>query len=460
MANLRRFDAYLRTGRHRRTALNADRLVRSSFFLMAATSTIAVLGFGFSVVVARVFTPEQVGVGTSLISATSLIAYLSLFGLDATTIRFIANSKNPNAQITQSLLAVGALGLLISGIYVMLAPFYASALSFVRDNPLYAVGFVIAGALSGINLLTDSIFIGARRPEFNLLVDGFVQGTTKLILPIALIGLGAYGIFAAVGGGYLMAVMASILLMRRVLGFRFDFRPQAAITKAQLGYSASSYVASVLNISPIMALPLITLHILGSAQAGYFYLTFQIANTINGVSYAIGQAMFAEGSFDESRLVYLAKRSAILIATVQIGAAIVLALGSDFILSMFGRQYAEHGHHLLQILAIGTVAVALKTWADFLLKILGFMKRLIASNAVSAVVTIGLAHLWGSRGLEWFGWAWLVGQLASGTYAAAALFVYYRNLRMRQARPNFGLRMLARTHRIGSHEPGVWHKAL
>ena len=177
-------------------AVNSDRLVRSSFFLIANFVTLGVLGFGFSVVVARIFTPEEVGVGTSLISAVSMIAFLSLFGLNWTIIRFLSNSSNPNAQITYSLVVATGLGVLISGIYVILVPFYAPALSFVRENLACALGFIAVGALSSINLLTDSVFIGARRPEYNLLVDGVVQGVTKVILPFSLIGLGAYGVFA------------------------------------------------------------------------------------------------------------------------------------------------------------------------------------------------------------------------------------------------------------------------
>ena len=322
------FDEYLHIGRHRNLELEDDRLVRNSFFLIAAISATAFFGAGFALVVARVFPPEQVGLGTSLISATMLIAFFSLFGLNGTMVRFIANSQNSNGQITQSLFVVGGLGLLMSSTYVILVPLYAPALSFVRDNSLYALGFIIAGALAGITLLTDSVFIGARRPEYNLLAEGLVQGTIKLVLPAAMIGLGAYGVFASVGGGYLVAVVVSVLCMRYVLGFRFNFRRKAAITKEQLRYSFSSYIANALNILPMTALPLMTLHILGPAQTAYFYLAFQVAAALYGISYAIGQAMFAEGSSDQSHLVNLSKRAGLMLATLQLPALIVVALGS------------------------------------------------------------------------------------------------------------------------------------
>ncbi len=442
MATPRATDAYLRQSRHREIAVKSDRLARSSFFLMATFVTMGILGFAFSVIVARLFTPEQVGVGTSLISAASLIAFLGLFGLNWTIVRFIANSDKANAQITYSLLVVAGLGVLISGIYVMLVPRYAPALSFVRENLACAVGFIVVGALSAFNLLRVSVFIGARRPEYNLFIDGVVQGITKVVLPFMLIGLGAYGVFASVGGASVIAVVVGILCMRRVLGFRFDFRREAVMTKAQLSYSLSGYISMAFAIAPVMALPLVALHTLGSAQAGYFYLTFQIANLMYGISYAAGEALFAEGSFDESRIVSLVKRSAFLLVALQSVGVIIVTVGSWFILSVFGREYAQHGEHLLQILGVGAIPVALNTLAGYVLRILTLLKSMIASNVVLGVVTTGLASLWCSRGLEWLGWAWLCGQLAAGIYGVVAVVVYYRTVRAPKVECHFGSRTI------------------
>lgn len=438
MANPRLFHLFARVGWHRKEVSGDDRLVRSSFFLMATVGAMAGLGFGFSIVVARVFSPEQVGVGTSLIAGTTLIAFVGLLGLDGTMVRFIVHSKNFNVQFTHSLLVAGGFGLLLSIIYVILVPFYAPALSFVRDNLLYAFGFVIAGAAASANQLTDSVFLGARIPKYSLLTTGFCQGITKVILPFALVGFGAYGVFGAVGAAYLVALVANILCLRHILAFRFKFQRANSIPKEHQSYSISSYISNSLNFVPVMLLPLIALHTLGSANAAYFYLAFQVANTVNGISYAIGQALFAEGSSNESRLVSLSKRAALLQATLTLAAVIVAVLGAPLILSAFGEEYAAHGQDLLRILAVAAIPVAVSTWAAYLLKVLRLMKSLIASNIVFAVTTIGLAHLWGHRGLEWFGWAWFVGQLASGLCATMALVVYYRRIRAVDGGPGSG----------------------
>jgi O-antigen/teichoic acid export membrane protein len=426
LAGRQTLGAYRRSGRHRRLDANADQLIRSSAFLIASTGTMSLLGFGFWIVVARMFTPEEVGAATSLISATSLIAYISLFGLNGVIVRFIANTKNPDAQVTHSMIIVGTVALFISAAYVMLVPIYTPALSFVRDNPLYACVFLVAGAAASINLLTDAVFIGVRKPEFNFLVDGIVQGVTKLVLPAVLLGLGAYGIFGAAAGGYIAAVVVSIVCMRRVLGFRVNLSREGTITRAQVSYSFANYISSGLAVVPIMVLPLIALRTLGSAETAYFALTFQIATLLYGVAYAVGEALFAEGSFDESRLGSLLKRSGVLMVALNVPALTAVAVLGPFVLMMFGTDYLEHGRQLLVILAVGALAVALHTWADFVLKLLGLMKSLVISGVLCAVVTIGLAQLWGSRGLEWLGWAWLAGNLASGLFAVMAIVLRER----------------------------------
>jgi O-antigen/teichoic acid export membrane protein len=405
----------------RKHARPVDQVSRSSFFLLASTVTTAGLSFLFWVVVARFYTPEQVGLATSLISATSLIAYLGLFGLNSTLIRFPAPGPARNGQVTQSVLLVTVVSCLAGAVYLFGLPLYGQKLLFVRDQPILAAAFVLFCACCGVNLLTDSVFIGGRMPQYNVLVDGLLQGLAKLATPFALVGFGAAGILGSTGVGYAVAVLASLVLMRRRLGFRFDFRTRGTRLREQLGFSVASYASSLLNLAPLMVTPLIVLQALGAAAAGYYYVAFQIASLLNAVSTSVGEALFAEVSYDESRFAELLRRSARIIAAVQLPAVAVVALGGGLLLRMFGGAYATRAHALLAVLACGALAVALNTWASFALKLARKMKHLILSNVVFAVVTIGLAAVWAPHGLMWLGWAWGAGNLASGLYAAVAL---------------------------------------
>ncbi|MFF7634661.1 polysaccharide pyruvyl transferase family protein [Kitasatospora sp. NPDC008050] len=398
-----------------------DQLAHGSAYLLAATVGTAGLGFLFWVAAARLFSPAQVGTATSLTNAISLIAYFSLCGLNSTLVRFPAPPERRHAQISQALLLVFAAGCLLGTAYLLGLPLYGARLLAVRADPVQAVLVVLFCALSAVNLLTDAVFISERIPQYNTLVDGVLQGLGKVGLPFLLTGLGAFGLVASVGGGYAVAVLASLWFLRRRIGLRFTLRGGGTRLREQLGFSVGSYLSSLLNLLPLLVLPLLVLQRLGTAAAAYYFVAFQVANLGNAVSFAVSESMFAEVSADESRFVPVLRRSARLIALIQLPGAVLLAVGSGLLLRLFGGAYPARAQGLLVVLAAGTAAVALNTVGSFALKLVRRMAPLVWSNVVYAVVTIGLAALWAGHGLVWFGYAWGLGNLASGLFAVLAL---------------------------------------
>ncbi|MDQ0597427.1 O-antigen/teichoic acid export membrane protein [Streptomyces canus] len=260
-----------------------------------------------------------------------------------------------------------------------------------------------------------------------MLVDGGIQGLTKLVLPPVLLGLGSFGIVGASGGGYLAAFLASLFFMRRRLGFRFDARLVRTPLVEQVRFSAASYISTALALAPIMAIPLITLQQLGAAAVGYFYVAFQIASLLNTLSHQVGEAVFAEVSHEESRFAELLRRSVIIVAVVQLPASVAVAAASGFLLQIFGDSYATHARTLLVVLVVGALSTALNSLASYALKLARRLTHLVLSHILLAAATIGLAAMWASHGLVWIGWAWCIGNLAAGIYGMAAALTSLRS---------------------------------
>ncbi|MFD7734722.1 oligosaccharide flippase family protein [Kitasatospora phosalacinea] len=394
---------------------------RSSFFLLTSSVLTAGLGFVFWVMVARFYPPEQVGLATSLISATSLLAYLSLFGVNSTLVRFPAVDGSRNAQITQALVLVASIAVVAGVLYLFGLAWYGPKLLFIRRNLLTAGLFVLFCVWAAVNQLTDSVFIAARQSQYNVLVDGLLQGVVKLLLPVGLAGFGVYGILGSAGAGYAVAALASLLLMRLRTGFRPDFYGRGTRLREQLPFALSSYVSSLLNLLPVMVLPLIVLEHLGTAATGFYYMAFQIASLLHAISLAVSEAVFAEVSSDESLFGVLLRRSARTLVVVQVPAVLAVVLGSGLLLRLFGSAYHHSAQGALVTLAVGALAVALNTWSSFALKLAGRMGHLILSNIVFCGLTIGLAAYVAPHGLLWVAGAWGVGNLASGLYAVVVL---------------------------------------
>lgn len=398
-----------------------DKVLHNSFFLMVSTLLMAGLGFVFWVVVARLYSPAEVGLATSLIAASTLIAYVSQLGLNNTLVRFRAPDAARNGQVTQYCVLVGLVACVVASLYLFGLRWYGRKLLFIEAHPVQALAFVFFCSCTALALLTDAIFIAERKTEYTVVTDGLVQSLTKLALPVALVGAGAFGILAATGVGYAAGVVTAFLLMYWKLGLRPRRRVRGTGLIEQVGFSLATYTASLLNLVPLLVLPLIVLQERGEAQAAFFFVAFQIATVLNSVAYSIGEALFAEISNDLSRFGYLLRRSALLMAASQIPAAAVVALGAGTVLRLFGDQYAAQGRTLLIILACGSIAVGLYTWASYALKVARRLKHLMIGNVIYAVVIIGLAAIWAPRGLAWLGWAWTLGNLAAGLYCAIAL---------------------------------------
>jgi O-antigen/teichoic acid export membrane protein len=406
-----------------------DKLVRNSVWLIGATIVVAVLGFAFWFVVARIFTPEQVGIATSLITATTMIGLLSVCGLNTTIIRFRSSSAERHVLVAQSLTTVVTVAGIISTSYILIIPAYEPSLAFLGTNWAYATGFVGGSMLAGFNVLTDAVFIAARRAEYALFINGLLHGAARIALSFTFIGLGAYGIYASTLGAYLICAVTSLFVMSRTKIFRFTFGLRGGINRNLIRYSISDYLAGIFTIAPVMLLPLVALHSLGKADAGYYYLTFQIANMIYAISLSVGESLLSEGAAAQSQLPSLLRRSGALLSALVVPAIVVLWLAGGLLLSLFGTDYAEHGAELLSVLALAALPVTIYTWASFLLKLTRQMRSLIISSLAFASVTLGFAVAWADRGIVWLGWAWLAGNLVGAVVGVTLLFAGYRRKR-------------------------------
>ena len=395
------------------------KMLRNSLFLMASAGLTAGIGFIFWALVAHLYTSTEIGLATTLLSAISLISFLSTFGFGNTMIRYQAEGAARHRQVSVMLALVAGASFVLGTGYVLAVKLISPDLAFIHDKPVYGAVLIVICVFATVNLVTDSVFMAARRAEYNTLVDGFIQSLSKLVVPAAVVSMGAMGIVTASGTGYVVATLASFYFMYRKLGFRFSFRLGGTRIRETASYSATTHFSSLLNLIPQLALPIITLRWLGPDDVTYYYLGSQIAALLSTGSYAIGDALFSEGAHDPEQLRNLMKRSAAIMTAVMVPGVGAVILVREPLLGLFGSKYPSHAQGLLTILALGALAVAFHTWATSALRITGRMKPLLGSNLVYMVATLALALAFAHRGLNWIGWSWALGNLASGLFAVA-----------------------------------------
>jgi O-antigen/teichoic acid export membrane protein len=396
-------------------------MMRNALCLMSNAGLQATLGFAFWIATARLFSAGDVGRASSLISATTVLAYLALLGLNNAFGRYLPSAPDRHALITAGLTLVAAGGAVISLGYVLLIPVVAPRLAFVAHRPLLAAGFVLATASAGVNLLTDQVFIAGRRGGYIPLVDGVAGGTGKMLGVVLLTGSGAYGLFCASSLGAVLPAVVSVVLIYTALRCRFSFRQPRQALAPVLRFSGANYVGNILNMLPTLVVPLMVLDRLGAAPAAYYFVSFQVASILYAAALSVEQSFLAEGSHDGVDMRLLKRRSRRILVMLCVPTALGLALTGRWMLLAFGPSYERAGAPSLVLFALAAVPIAANYWLLTLLRLHGKLPAIVLTNGTYALSICGLAWLAAPRGLTAVAAAWPVGALCAACVAASAL---------------------------------------
>src|SRR4030042_5985578 len=146
-----------------------DSLYRNAIYLMLNTGVMAFLGFFFWVINTRLYSTEQVGIGTTLISVMMLISSFSILGLDSALIRYLPASVRKNEKINTSFILVTLMSILISMIYLIFLKTFSPKLLFIRENIIFALLFVLFIVFCSLNTISENIFIAYRSSNYVLI---------------------------------------------------------------------------------------------------------------------------------------------------------------------------------------------------------------------------------------------------------------------------------------------------
>lgn len=395
-----------------------DPLIVNSSLILSTTLLMAVAGSLFWVIAARLSTPGQIGVASSLVSTTEALAVFAQLGLNITLIRTMPTSDRRASDVVAAVTVVSCFGAVLALAYGSALPWISPAVSEVVSWPGTVPMFAILVAATAVNQLTDGIFLSINRVISNLHINGLLMSVAKIGLPFGLAGAGAFGIFGAVGLSALVAAVTSLVVILRYLPDRPTRRPSQAL-RDSLRFSGAGYVSNVLYFVPQLVLPVLIINAQGPAQSAVYFISFQIVTLLNAAVYAVSNSMFAEAARapHAARMITRKAGRTIMVATAV--GAILLVLVSPALLGIFGPEYADQGVPILRILALGSLGVAFNYWAAILLRIANHLTAMVAVQAVTTGVMVGLGALVAPWGIEYVAASWGVGQLLGGVIGYA-----------------------------------------
>jgi len=407
-------------------------LYRNAIFLMINSAAMALTGFFFWIVAARLYPVESVGLASAAIGAAGFLTLFSTLGLDQAIIRFLPAAGNKARNMINSVFSlVGGVSLLLSVIFIAGLNLWSPALLPIRQNPVFILVFVLFTVGSLLQSIAGQAFIAKRKSGFAL-IQGQIFAILRFV-PLFLLApyFKTYGIFASLAILMFFSITISTLIFIPRVEKGYVPRPviKKEIIKEMVGYSVANYVTSIFWMLPQTVLPLIVANVLGTEQNAYYYIGWSVASILFSIPAAVSFSLFAEGAHREENLGIEIIRALKLLALILIPAIIILSIFNAKILSFFGHNYSINGIKLFWFLTFSAIPLSINYIFYAIKRVERKMKPLILMAAFVAVVTIGLSYLLLPRmGIEGAGLAWLSGQ------SAGAVFVVYSLLK-RQSLP-------------------------
>lgn len=405
-------------------SIKGDSLYSNSIFLMLSTAVMAFFGFFFWIINARLYTPDQVGIATTLISVMSLISSFSLLGMGNSLIKYLPISERKNDKINTAFTLVGLTAILVSIIYLVFIKSFSPKLLFVRENLIFSLMFILFIVFSSLNAISENVFISFRSSKY-VLIKNTILSVVKLSLPFILITLGAYGIFSSFGIAITIAFVFSLILLFLRFNFKFKTKIDINIIKRMAHFSLGSYMAGFIGTLPTLVLPILITNSLGANYSAYFYMDMMIASLLYIIPISVSQSLFAEGSYSKTELKTNLKKAIKIISLILIPGILTIVFFGKYVLLAFGKEYSNEGIILLQMLSISGIFMAINSLGNSVFYIKHKVKQIILINFIGTATIFGLSMVLTSRHLVGVGIAWIIGQ---GLISAIYLFCNKKNL--------------------------------
>jgi len=410
------------TSREKLERVTTTPLYSNAFYLMLNTGVMALFGFFFWIVVARFYTEAEVGLGSAVISAMSLLSIISLVGLNISLVRFLPHADKPRELINSCYTLGGLISLVVAGIFLAGLSFWSPALAFVNQNAIFASAFIVFTILWTLSGLVNFTFIARRRAGL-VLYKGIIFSVLRLPLPILFVlFFRTFGIVAS--WGVAMAVALGVSIFMFLPRVQHSYKPvptlKLNLLKDMWRYSGGNYLANLFSTCLPFILPLMVVNVLGAQQNAYFYIAWMISGLLFAIPFAVSQSLFAEGSHFEDKLKENVTKSLKFTYLLLVPAVIVLILVGKWVLLAFGQSYSASALHLLWVLSVSSLPLALTHIYSGILRVTGRIKELVAIWGFIVLAVLLASYLiMPVTGIIGIGYAWLGAQTIVAVYILA-----------------------------------------
>jgi O-antigen/teichoic acid export membrane protein len=372
-------------------------LYRNAVYLMLNTAATSLLGFFFWLIVARIFSENEVGYSSAIISAIFFLASISLLGLNWSLVRFLPQTDKPVKLINSSFMVGGLFAVFVSMIFVAGLALWSPALQFIGEKFLFALTFIGSVALSVLSILTDNVLLAGRR-AFYILVKDVSVSFLKIALAFGFaISFHSFGVIAswglALGVGFIVSTL--IFIPKVQAGYKPMPSLDISVIRTMWRYSGSSYLTNLLSSAERFILPLMVLNLLGTYSSAYFYIAWMMGGLIASIPRSTGESLFSEISNyqNDEDVKHNVVRSLKLNYILLIPALVVFLAASKWLLLAFGEGYEANALTLLWLLSFSSLFIGISSVYTSILKAKDRMVEFFTIRALSSIAVLTLSYV-------------------------------------------------------------------
>jgi len=387
-----------------------DPLIENASFIFTSSFAAMLSGFFFWIIIARMYTTNDVGFASALISASGMIVGFSSFGLDLALIKYLPNENNKTDLINSCLTITMLSSLLLSAAFLVGIDYWSPNLYFLRDSLPMSLAFVAATCIGSIiNIMVAGVFISLRQAKYSFFIN--LANFSRLLLGPLLVSIGTMGVFLSYEFSSLLSIILGFLFIFRASN---DFKPRliidTAIARRILSFSFHNYLAKTFETLPAFVFPLLITSVLGATDNAYFYIAWALSAIFIIIPGSISNSFLTESFYYPEKMDQnLAKSVKFILILLTLSVSCTILFGK-YILSIFGAQYAEHCYMLLVLLSIASVPFSINWIFISINRVSNNMGLVIGIFGSIAVISITMGYvLMGNFKLVGIGFAWAAG---------------------------------------------------
>lgn len=388
----------------------SDSLYRNSFWLMAGSFSMAAIGFAYWIIAARLYTPSEIGLATTFLSATTLINNFAMLGFGTTLIRYLPNAKSKEAHINTSFTIVSIAALLLGLLYLMGLQIWTVKLVPVFSSMWVVLLVLMFFPVNALNGITDSVYTSYRQAQW-VFVSNIIQSVAKLLALVLFPALGIWGVVGSNMFGISLAVIFCLVSISTLYKHHFRLFIDFDILKEVQRYAVGNYLSGLVGAIPGLILPIIITNRISPEQTAYFYMPNMLASMLIIIPATISRSYFTESSNTNAPVSL--KRPITLTFSILIPLVVGLVLFGKYILSLFGSNYSISGYYYLVLVSVSILVSALNYFLGTKLLVQHRLRLLFAVNAIGALANLVLAWILTSRGINGVAIASIFSQLIS-----------------------------------------------